>query len=140
MPCTVNLFFFYSLTSSNNSLAIFMFIWQIPHFWLLLLMYDDQYKDAGIPTLSAILNNDQIKGITYSWIIILVLSSSLVYFSGLADILVSILLLIMAGEITLYFTLSVTSSNMKKTFKKAFMVINAYVLFVLIIISLERIF
>lgn len=32
--------------------ALFFFIWQIPHFWLLLLIHNKDYEKAGFPTLT----------------------------------------------------------------------------------------
>lgn len=33
-------------------LAGFFFIWQLPHFWFLMIVYSDQYKKAGYPVLT----------------------------------------------------------------------------------------
>ena len=40
--------------------ATFFFIWQIPHFWLLLLMCGGQYGDAGLPTLTTLFSPSQL--------------------------------------------------------------------------------
>lgn len=39
------------LNAPSLLLAVFIFIWQLPHFWLLALEYRDQYARAGIPVL-----------------------------------------------------------------------------------------
>lgn len=49
--------------------ASFFFIGQIPHFWLLLLMFGDQYREAGLPTLNHLFSPDQIRRITFVWIL-----------------------------------------------------------------------
>ncbi|MCW8849722.1 MAG: protoheme IX farnesyltransferase [Melioribacteraceae bacterium] len=121
------------------ALASFMFIWQIPHFWLLLLMYDDQYKEAGFPTLSKIFTFNQITKITFLWISILVFSSIVFYFSGLSITFVSNILLLLAGLTTLFLSYSVIKAHQKEIFGKKFLLINAYVLLVLIVISIENI-
>ena len=121
------------------ALALFMFIWQIPHFWLLLLMYDDQYKEAGFPTLSKMFTFSQITRITFIWISILVLASVLFYFSDLVMSNISISIMIIAGALTFYFSLPVLKSDQKEIFRKTFLLINAYVLSILIVISIENI-
>jgi heme o synthase len=65
---------------SENILIVasFFFIGQIPHFWLLLLMFGDQYKLAGMPSLTDIFSEVQIKRITYTWILTTVASAFLV--------------------------------------------------------------
>jgi protoheme IX farnesyltransferase len=70
-----------SLTSEIILLvAAFFFIGQIPHFWLLLLMFGDQYKLANMPSLNQIFNEGQIKRITYTWVLTTVGSAFLVIF------------------------------------------------------------
>ncbi len=60
--------------------ASFFFIGQIPHFWLLLLMFGDQYKLAGLPSLNQIFNDWQLKRITYTWILTTIAAALLVIF------------------------------------------------------------
>ena len=70
-----------SLTSEVILLvAAFFFIGQIPHFWLLLLMFGEQYELAGMPSLNQIFNKEQIKRITYAWILTTLASAFLVNF------------------------------------------------------------
>lgn len=121
------------------ALSSFMFIWQIPHFWLLLLMYDDEYREAGFPTLSKIFSFTQITKITFTWISILILSSIVFYSSELLMSNLSNFILIISGVVTFYFSLPVLRSKQKKIFGKTFLLINAYVLSILIIISIENI-
>lgn len=120
-------------------LSSFMFIWQIPHFWLLLLMYDDQYKEAGFPTLSKMFTFNQITKITFMWISILVISSLMFYLSGISISIVANIFLGLAGMLTLLFSWSVIKADKKEIFGKKFLLINAYVLSVLIVISVENI-
>lgn len=49
--------------------AIFFFIGQIPHFWLLLLMFGKEYKLVGYPSLNDIFSESQIKRLSYTWIL-----------------------------------------------------------------------
>jgi protoheme IX farnesyltransferase len=49
--------------------ALFFFIGQIPHFWLLLLMFGKEYSLAGYPSLNSIFNDNQIKRLSYTWIL-----------------------------------------------------------------------
>jgi len=49
--------------------ALFFFIGQIPHFWLLLLMFGKEYKLAGFPSLNSVFSDNQIKRLSYTWIL-----------------------------------------------------------------------
>jgi len=50
------------------ALAMLFFLWQIPHFWLLLLRNAAQYEKAGLPTLTSIIPQKQLSKITLLWI------------------------------------------------------------------------
>lgn len=47
--------------------ASFMFLWQIPHFWLLLTIYGEEYEKAGYHTLSRYFSRKGIKSIVFLW-------------------------------------------------------------------------
>jgi len=49
--------------------SLFFFIGQIPHFWLLLLMFGKEYSLAGYPSLNSVFNDNQIKRLSYTWIL-----------------------------------------------------------------------
>jgi len=49
--------------------ATFFFVWQIPHFWLLLLMYGGQYSGAGLPALTRVFSQRQLLRITFMWLL-----------------------------------------------------------------------
>lgn len=83
-----------SLTSEKIILvSVFFFIGQIPHFWLLLLMFGDQYKQANLPSLNQIFSQGQIKRITYTWILTTIASALLVIFFVFNSYLLILLLL-----------------------------------------------
>jgi len=51
--------------------AIFIFIfvclWQVPHFWLLMIKYGKEYESAGFSSISKILSVSQIKRVVFGW-------------------------------------------------------------------------
>ena len=49
--------------------ASFFFIWQVPHFWLLLLLVGDEYEAAGLPTITGKLTPPQLARITFTWML-----------------------------------------------------------------------
>lgn len=48
-------------------LAFFLFIWQMPHFWMLTLKYGEEYRKAGFPVLTDFFSEFQIKTIVMGW-------------------------------------------------------------------------
>lgn len=120
------------------ALAMFFFIWQIPHFWLLLLMYGEDYEQAGFPTLTKVFTNMQLSRVTYVWIAALAFSSLLIpLFSVASNLIVNIILVVM-GFALLYQTKSILNTLIeRKVFRSAFMSINIYVLLVMMLLSLD---
>jgi len=64
------------------ALALFLFLWQMPHFWLLLLLFDDQYDKAGFVMLNRWLNRAQIGRVTFVWIVSLASLALIIPFYG----------------------------------------------------------
>jgi len=50
--------------------ALFMFLWQIPHFWLLLVRHGSEYEKAGFKTPFSTTDGGKIKHIVFIWIIV----------------------------------------------------------------------
>jgi protoheme IX farnesyltransferase len=50
-------------------IAFLFFLWQIPHFWLLLLLYGKEYEDAGLPSPTRLVTRPQFRRITFVWIL-----------------------------------------------------------------------
>ena len=51
-------------------LATLMFLWQMPHFWLLIIRYGKEYEAAGFPTIKRYLDENQTKRLIFFWMIL----------------------------------------------------------------------
>ncbi|MCK9282588.1 MAG: protoheme IX farnesyltransferase [Melioribacteraceae bacterium] len=123
------------------ALALFFFIWQIPHFWLLLLIHGKDYENAGFPTLTQIFSNQQLSRITFIWIAALVVSSFLIPVFELNSNRISVIGLFLFGAGLLFYTRVILSNYLEKvTFRNAFFSINLYVLIVVLILSIDKLF
>jgi protoheme IX farnesyltransferase len=52
-----------------GAVAFFFFLWQIPHFWLLLMRTGDDYRRAGLPSLTAVFSRAQLARVTFMWML-----------------------------------------------------------------------
>ena len=121
------------------AVALFFFIWQIPHFWLLLMIYGKDYEKAGFPTLTKIFSNRQLSRITFTWIAALATSCLLIPLFDVSRNIISIVLIIVLGLILVFKTKNILTNYIEKIiFKKAFLQINLYVLAIVLILSLEK--
>lgn len=121
------------------AVALFFFIWQIPHFWLLLLIYGNDYASAGFPTLTKIFSNGQLSRITFIWIVALAVSGLFIPVFNVSSNIFSLLAMIMSGLWLLLETKAILSRYLEKVnFRKAFISVNLYVLAVILIISFDK--
>ncbi|MFT5660071.1 MAG: protoheme IX farnesyltransferase [Sulfurimonas sp.] len=52
------------------ALGLYFFIWQIPHYWLLVMLHYGGYKDAGYPTVMRLFGQDSLQRLTFVWLIL----------------------------------------------------------------------
>ncbi len=123
------------------AVCLFFFIWQIPHFWFLFLIYEEDYKRGGFPTLTDIFSHKQIQRISYAWIAALSSSCLLIPFFGVTSSPITYLVLFGLGAVLLWRTKGLVFhyySKQTTPFRFAFRDINIYVLVVVIILSFDK--
>ena len=67
------------------ALSFFFFIWQGPHFWLLLFSFGRDYERAGLPSLTKLFSRRQLAGLTFIWMLTTFVSSFLLAVYGLTS-------------------------------------------------------
>lgn len=121
------------------ALNLFIFIWQVPHFWLLLIIYEQDYKNAGFPTLSDLFAHRKQSKITFVWIFAMALSCFIIPITGAVNNPVTLIALIVAGLWLLWRTKSLLGDNNQQSgFSFAFKLLNFYVLIIVIILSIDK--
>jgi heme o synthase len=56
----------------NHNIIIFstfMFLWQLPHFWLILIKYGEEYRNAGFVTILKYMNETEIRYLVFFWVL-----------------------------------------------------------------------
>jgi len=64
-------------------LSLFLFFWQMPHFWLLMMKHGQDYHKAGFPVLTDIFNDQQVKTLIMVWLLASSLTSVMLVFFGI---------------------------------------------------------
>ncbi len=114
-------------------LAFFFFMSQVPHFWLLMLKYGDDYNAAGFPTINKILNNTQIKRVTFVWIVATSVNIVLLVVVGLFQtIFFKILIIALAVYLVAIFSQLLKKSEEKFNSFRYFMLLNMILLAIII--------
>lgn len=123
------------------SLAWFYFIWQMPHFWLLVLVYHKDYKEAGFPTMIEVLGGEGLARITYIWILFTIISALMAvsFFMPKSSIILGLILfhsifMLYKGVVLLY----KDTWRDKRLCRKTFMQLNLYTLVVIGFLVLDK--
>lgn len=121
-------------------ICFYFFLWQIPHFWLLLLVYSDDYKKGGFPVLTDIMNIKSLKIMTFLWIVLTFLISTGIPFVGIIShnsvkiiMLFAGLLLILSGIRFIF------SGITRKSVFSMFISINIFTLLIILLLSIDKI-
>lgn len=122
-------------------ISFFFFIWQIPHFWLLLMILDKDYQRAGFPTLTEIFNRQQLGRITFIWIIATGVTGLLIPLFQISQNVIINYSLFIAALWLAYKSISLVQKTQESSaFRFAFRSINYFALFVVFIVSIDKLF
>lgn len=129
---------FYIFHPNAIFIAIFVFLWQIPHFWLLMIKYGKEYEMAGFSSISKRLTERQIKSVVFYWGVITSLFLMLFPLFGFSfkPILLTLLVGMNFGFILLFHRFLFGVKNSKSIYK-AFILINSYALVVFIFLVIN---
>ncbi|MBS4033716.1 MAG: protoheme IX farnesyltransferase [Ignavibacterium sp.] len=120
-------------------LSFFFFIWQIPHFWLLLLVLDKDYQKAGLPTLTRIFSHQQLKRITFVWIVATIVTGLLIPLFGVIHLNWIIYSMFLAGVYLIWKAARLLRFDSEQTnYRFAFNSINIFALFVVAAVSIDK--
>jgi protoheme IX farnesyltransferase len=120
-------------------MAFFFFIWQVPHFWLLMLKYGEEYTVAGFPSITQVYSSGQIKRITFIWILATAISAIMLPAFNVVESWVVIAGLFLSSTwLVGQFTRLLSVKDISFSPIKYFMKINYFVLAVIIFLSLDR--
>lgn len=108
-------------------IAVYFFVWQIPHFWLLLMIYGDDYKRGGFPVLCDVLNKLQLKRITFAWLVATVSTAMMIPLFGIINFGLSNMVLVLVSGVMVYYSVKFyLSDGSRKEVVNTFIRINFY--------------
>jgi len=125
-------------------LVFFFYIWQIPHFWLLLGIHSGDYAKAGFPSLNDIFTSRQLGRITFTWVAATACAGLLFPLFGIFHHGISLVLLA-----AMTFWLGIRSlplvARIKKeptehtpVFRRVFININIFALIIMVILIIDH--
>jgi heme o synthase len=116
------------------------FIGQVPHFWLHIMNYGEEYEKAGIPSLSRILSSSQINRLIFTWVATSVIASLfLCHFGIIQTGLITGILIIASSIIIWQFSGLFKIPADRSHFRKYSVLLDSYYLLVILLLISDRI-
>jgi protoheme IX farnesyltransferase len=119
------------------ALALFYFIWQIPHFWLLTLKYCKEYKKAKFPTVVDRFGIEGLERITFIWLLLTVIAGLYLVLIFQSNTLLITIILVLINIYTIY---TIFTLRIKHNYLQNFIVINSYMVFTMLILMIDKLF
>jgi len=119
-------------------LSFFFFLWQIPHFWLLLSVRGREYEGAGFPSLTRVFGPERLARLTFIWMVAAAGSSLLLPLFGVVSSRPAAFGLVAAAALTAILAPRLLRSpGDRETLRLAFRGINLHALFVIVVVSAD---
>ncbi|HLN20790.1 MAG TPA: protoheme IX farnesyltransferase [Bacteroidales bacterium] len=121
------------------TLMLMFFAGQMPHFWLLLLKYGDQYAAAGMPSLTSTLNEKFLKKLILSFIILTSVAALLLKTTGvIANNVIFVSTAVISGILVVLFYIFLEDKNAKREVSRYSIFLNTYYLIVMVLLVSDR--
>lgn len=120
------------------ALGLFFFIGQVPHFWILMLKYGEQYEMAGLKALTTEFTHQQIRRLTFMWIAATAVSAFLLpgFYPFNYKLTVYLLWVLSAALVIVFIRLLIPQlQNARQS--TSFMIINLYYFLIMILFCLD---
>ena len=119
-------------------LATLLFLWQIPHFWLLVIRYGKEYESAGFQSISMYLDGKQIRRLIFSWILISsVFLASFTLFGIRLQLIIGLTIIVLNALLILAFYWYLFKVKDQSKIRTAFIFLNVFLMLILILLTLN---
>jgi len=121
------------------SLSFFFFIVQVPHFWIILLRNAGDYEKSGLPILTNVFDETQIRRLSMTWIVVTAMSSILLAFGHAVNSLIAVSMIVILSIALIFFMRKfLFKFQSRKDINRAFASLNFYVLSMMILVILDN--
>lgn len=123
------------------AVAFLLFVGQMPHYWLLLLKVGNEFHQAGLPVITSLFDEKQIRNLSFMWtaatgVCVLMLPATPI----MRHPAMSWILIVAAIIFLLRMFLLSYRGNLVKHWKKAFITVNLFYLLIILVLIADRMF
>ncbi len=121
------------------SVAVYYFIWQVPHFWLLVMLFHGDYKDGGYPTAMRLFGEGTLQRLTFVWLVLTIQAGIFMVYTFYVYSYITIALAAALGVWAFVTSMQLLKKEFKLTDARAiFWKINAAFLGIIILLSIDE--
>jgi len=126
------------MTLEFMALSLYFFIWQVPHFWLLVMLFHGDYKDGGYPTAMKLFGQASLQRLTFVWLVFTI-QAGIFLVSVFEPYTTTIILSILIGIWAFISSLELLKESFKlSNARSVFWKINAAFLGIIILLSIDE--
>ena len=123
------------------AVAFLLFVGQMPHYWLLLLKVGDEFHQAGLPVITSLFDQRQIRNLSFMWI---AATGVCVLMLPVTPIIrhraMSLVLVVAAIYFLIRMFILSYRGNLVEHWKKAFITVNLFYLLIILVLIADRMF
>jgi len=123
------------------AVAFLLFVGQMPHYWLLLIKVGSEFHEAGLPVITSLFDQRQIRNLSFVWIaatgvcVLMLPATPIIRHQGM-----SWLLIVAAVFFLIRMFLLSYRGNLVEHWKKAFITVNLFYLLIILVLIADRMF
>ncbi len=120
-------------------ISFFLFIGQMPHYWLLLMKIGDEFKTAGLPVITEIFSKRQLRNLSFTWIfaaavtVIIFPAAGIMHDHRIAFVMIGVIILFLVRITLLTFT-----GEIMQNWRRAFVTVNLFYLFIILVLIADK--
>jgi protoheme IX farnesyltransferase len=121
------------------AIAVYYFVWQVPHFWLLVMLFHGDYKDGGYPTAMRLFGEGTLQRLTFVWLMITIQAGVFMVYTFQVYSYITVAFAIALGIWAFMTSLQLLRKEFQlKTARSIFWKINAAFLGIIILLSIDE--
>ena len=123
------------------AVAFLLFVGQMPHYWLLLIKVGDEFHRAGLPVITSLFDQRQIRNLSFIWIaatgtcVLMLPATPIIRHRAMSLILIVAAIAFLIRMFRLSFR-----GNLVEHWKKAFITVNLFYLLIILVLIADRMF
>jgi len=123
------------------AVAFLLFVGQMPHYWLLLIKVGDEFHQAGLPVITSLFDQRQIRNLSFVWIaatgvcVLMLPATPIIRHPAM-----SMILIVAATFFLIRMFMLSYKGNLVEHWKKAFITVNLFYLLIILVLIADRVF